>query len=651
MSAKLSSRSGLHPSSAPRETARVGGRGKPGLLADGLAKPKQPDAVHPLHVASPGPLGLHGLDLKRPGVAQLVRPVPPMPESATCLEALDRFHKEAWLWAIPVVDCENRPLGLIDRYSFVEFLSRLYARDLFGKRTLREMRLEHPGAVGGGAPVVVDAATGIDDVAQIIIGEGMRHMVSGFVVTQGGVYAGIVSGHDLLHEITRRKQADLYYLAHYDSLTEIPNRMLFTDRLTQACREAHRDGTQVALMFVDVDRFKQVNDSMGHHFGDLLLKGVVKRLQVCIRESDTLARLGGDEFAVLMDGLAAPEDAEILARRFIESMREPFTILDREIKVSLSIGIAVFPHDDVEVGVLLSKADAAMYEVKINGRNGYRRYTAGMSTYSEERLALETDLKRALDNQEFVLCYQPQICMRTGEVRGAEALIRWRHPTRGLLSPGSFIDIAEECGLIVPMGEWVLAEACEQQRIWREQGLPPLRMAVNISPLQFRQPDFAERVRDLLASARIDPGLLELELTEGMVMSNSQQVVETLRELQGLGVQLSLDDFGTGFSSLGYLRRFPINRLKIDQSFVRDVDRIPVNASIIRAIVALARSLAMEVVAEGVENEAELAVVRAGGCDESQGYFHARPMSAADFSAWLQRDRARETAHETVERD
>jgi len=380
---------------------------------------------------------------------------------------------------------------------------------------------------------------------------------------------------------------------------------------------------------------------MGHHCGDLLLQGVARRLGVCLRESDTLARLGGDEFAILMEGIESPEDTAILAERLLDTMRKPFNILDRSIQVSLSVGIAIFPRDDTDVGALLSKADAAMYEVKISGRNGYRHYVPGISTYSEERLGLESDLKLALSNEELFLCYQPQFSLSTGAVVGVEALIRWRHPQRGVLSPGSFIGIAEESGLIVPIGDWVLATACAQAQAWREEGLPPLRMAVNISALQFRQVDFAQRVRRLLESGCLEPSLLELELTESMVMSRAPQVRETLEELQSIGVQLSLDDFGTGFSSLGYLRRFPINRLKVDQSFVRGGHDIPVNASIIRAIVALARSLSIEVVAEGVESAAELAVVRECGCDESQGFFHARPMLASELADWLRDDSAR----------
>lgn len=568
-------------------------------------------------------------------VALLTREVAPILDHAICMEALERFHAEPQLMVIPVVNDRHLPVALIDRHTFVEFHSRMYSRELFGRRTLRQMLEEDTLSFPVSKPLVVDVGTSIDDVAQIIINAGMQHMVSGLAVTRQGKYVGTINGHDLFNEITRRRQEDLFYLAHYDSLTQIPNRMLFTDRLTQACLEAKRNGGLLALMFVDVDRFKQINDSLGHRFGDLLLQGVARRLRACLRECDTLARLGGDEFAILMEGIGSHEDAGILAERLVDTMHKPFNILDRSIRVTLSIGIALFPRDDTDVGALLSKADAAMYEVKISGRNGFRHFAPDISTYSKEMLGLESDLKQALANEEFFLCYQPQLSLATGEVRGVEALIRWRHPVRGVLTPGSFIGLAEESGLIVPIGDWVLAHACAQARAWREEGLPSLRMAVNISALQFRQPDFVPRVKTLLESGCLEPHLLELELTESMVMSRAPQVCETLDLLQSLGVHLSLDDFGTGFSSLGYLHRFPINRLKVDQSFVRGAHEAPVNASIIRAIVALAGSLSIEVVAEGVESEAELNLVKACGCDESQGYYHAPPMLAHELAAWL----------------
>ncbi len=570
-----------------------------------------------------------------PSVASLLRQVPALSRRVACELAHDAFLSDADLIALPVLDEKDAPCAIIDRYPFLEFFSRSYRRELFGKRSLGYFLEEHPEIYPARMPLLVDANASLDDAAHILMAAHPQHMTSALIVTREQRYLGITSSHELFNELTRRKQEELYFLAHYDALTQIPNRMLFTDRLGQACREALRSGREVALLFVDVDRFKQVNDSMGHAFGDELLCAIARRMQACARESDTVARLGGDEFAILMDGVRGREDPEALAARLVEAMREPIRIADRETRVSLSIGIALFPRDDHDAETLLSKADAAMYEVKASGRNGFRHFEAGFSTYSSERSSLEAELKQALDRGEFRLCYQPQIDLSSGSVVGAEALIRWNHPTRGLLGPGCFIEIAEESGLIVPMGDWVLVEACRQHREWMRHGLPSLRMGINISALQFHQPDFLNRVRQVLAEPGVDPAFLEFELTESLVMRKASTVLDMLRELKATGVRLALDDFGTGYSSLGYLSRFPIDRLKIDQSFVRGVHQLPVNASILRAITALAKSLSLLVVAEGVESAAELAVVRECGCDESQGYLHARPMPADQFAAWL----------------
>ncbi len=574
-----------------------------------------------------------------PSVAQLLRPVEPSLVSASCYDILPRFHDEADLLSLPVVDPQGKPVAIIDRHQYMEFFARPFSKEVFGKRSLRQIQDEYRDAMLGAfpiaTPIVVDIATSIDDVARMIIDTDMRHMVNGIVITREERYAGVVHGHDLLHEITQRKQAELYYLAHYDALTKIPNRMLFSDRLNQACREALRNGREVALLFIDVDRFKQINDSLGHRFGDALLKAIAGRLVGCARECDTVVRLGGDEFAILMEFIQSSEDAEVLARRLLETIQQPFLILDRELSISISIGIAIYPRDDNQVDILLSKADAAMYEVKVSGRNGFRLFSESTTSFSSERSSLEAELKQALANDEFVLFYQPQFDFVKQRVVGMEALIRWNHPQRGMLSPGSFIGLAEESGLIVPIGDWVLAEACRQHRAWQQQGMPSLRLAVNISSLQFRQPDFLQRVTRLLSETGVDPSVLEFELTESVIMHDASLVLDMLGELKALGVHLSLDDFGTGFSSLGYLNRYPIERLKIDQSFIRNLDRMPINQSIVRSIVALAKSLSLQVIAEGVETQAELELVRKFECDELQGYLLARPMPAADFAAWL----------------
>lgn len=574
-----------------------------------------------------------GKKLESPSVAQVHRYIAPVPSSARCLDVLEFFFQNPGFYAVPVTDAENIPVSLIERNVFVEFFGRRFTREVHGKKTILQLVTSMPAM--NSMPLMVDIATSIDDVARIIIDKGMQHMVSGFIVTEEGRYAGVANGHDLLHEITQRKQAELYYLAHYDQLTGVPNRMLFTDRLTQACREAVRKSTLVGLMFVDLDRFKQVNDSMGHSLGDLLLRAVAERLQLCARECDTVARLGGDEFAILMDELTDPVNADVVAGRIIDSMQQPFLLMGHELFITASIGIAIYPRDDTEIGSLLAKADAAMFEAKRNGRNGYRGYVQGLSMGSFDRMSIETDMRSAVENDEFVLHYQPQISLVTGQVIGVEALIRWQHPLRGMLAPGQFIEIAEESGLIVPLGKWVLQTACRQAKAWMDAGLPPLRMAVNVSALQFQQADFCATVKAILDETGVNPALIELELTESIVMHHAGLVLETLRELKRIGVMLAIDDFGTGFSSLSYLRKFPIDRLKVDQSFVRGIENMPVNESIVRAIVTLAQSLSLDIVAEGTETEAELSILKSCHCDEAQGYYFLRPSPADVFSVWL----------------
>lgn len=411
--------------------------------------------------------------------------------------------------------------------------------------------------------------------------------------------------------------------------------MLMNDRLHMACREAKRNGTQVGLMFVDLDRFKQINDTMGHGFGDLLLQAVAERLESCIRCNDTVARLGGDEFAVLLVNMPNAREAEITARRIVDYFRLPFSILEREIFITASLGIAIYPVDEEESSNLLAKADAAMYEAKQSGRNAFRTYAPGLAMGLMDHLSLESDLRHAIARHELVLHYQPQVSVASGKTIGVEALIRWQHPQRGLLSPAAFIRIAEESGLIIDIGNWVLREACRQQRAWALSHNPPLRMAINISAVQFRRKNFTENVRRIIQETGIDPCYIELELTENNAMHHADDVLNTLRELKRIGVKLAIDDFGTGFSNLSYLQRFPIDRLKIDQSFIRGIENLPANKSIVQAIVSLAKSLSLETVAEGVETAAEFELTSASGCDEIQGYFHARPMPAEDLLVWL----------------
>jgi len=577
------------------------------------------------------------LDFKNMQEAPSVRPLHQMLPATTygtsCSDILNLFLQDVSLYAIPVISSLGIPCALVERHSFIEYFSRPYSIDIFGKKPLSQ--LTEIETIVNRKPVVVDADTSIDDVAAIIIAAGMQHMVSGFIVTEHGKYLGVANGHGLLNHITQRKQSELYYLAHYDQLTRIPNRMLFNDRLQMACRESRRSGTLVGLMFVDLDRFKQINDTMGHSFGDLLLRAVAERLEYCIRGNDTVARLGGDEFAILLQNLQNAGDAQLTAQRVVDHFRLPFQILEREIFITASLGIAIYPRDEDDSDNLLAKADAAMYEAKQSGRNAFREYAPGLSMHSMDHLSLEADLRQAVANNELVLHFQPQVNVATGKIIGVEALIRWQHPTRGLLPPSAFIGIAEDSGLIIDIGNWVLREACQQQRAWALCHVPPLRMAINISAVQFRRANFTKIVRGIIEECGIDPNFLELELTESIAMHDADNVLNTLHELKQIGVKLAIDDFGTGFSNLSYLQRFPIDRLKIDQSFVRGIENMPANKSIVQAIVSLARSLSLETVAEGVESAIEYAHTSACACDEIQGFFHARPMPADELLIWL----------------
>ncbi|OYY93450.1 MAG: hypothetical protein B7Y41_11850 [Hydrogenophilales bacterium 28-61-23] len=574
-----------------------------------------------------------------PTVKDLVRSMEPVNKKTPCLEVLERFLNNTEIYAIPVVDDAQRPVTLVDRKVFIEYFAKPYAREIFGRRPIQDVR--NFESYHCHEPIIVEDTSCIEDVAQIIIGAGMHHMVTGFMVTRQSLYQGVANGHDLLNLITQRKQAELFYLAHYDHLTGVPNRTLLGDRLKQACLDAERKGLLVALLFIDVDRFKNINDSLGHSFGDAVLRTIVSRLKTAARKSDTVARIGGDEFVILMDNLNDPEGADLVAERLLESMQTPVDLLGHSLVVTVSIGVAIYPRDDTDISRLMAKADAAMYEAKATGRNGFRVYVEGKALFDPSRLSLESELRQAIDQGDLELFYQPQVDITTQQLRGVEALVRWRHPVRGMISPLEFIPLAEECGLILRLGEWVLREACRQLHDWDERGYAPMRMSINVSAVQFQQANFVVVLKTVLEESRVNPAFIELELTESVLMHNVEEVLVTLMEIRALGVSLAIDDFGTGYSSLNYLRRFPINRLKIDQSFVRDIEHTPANESITKAIIALAESLSLEIVAEGIEKTTERAVLENLGCTEGQGYFFAKPLSATDVSVWIETQAAR----------
>lgn len=566
------------------------------------------------------------VDVEKPTVRRLLQYVEPVITQERCVDVLDRFISDKELLAVAVVDQNQTPAGILDRGLISEIFLRPFSRDLLHNKRVIEIMDANP--------IIVDINAGIDDVAQIIINAGMRHMVNGFIILNKGLYAGMATGHALLEEITHRRQHDLFILAHYDQLTGLANRLLFNDRLEQGCRNAQRNHKMLGLVFVDIDRFKYINDTMGHSFGDHLLVKVAERFSASVRQSDTIARLGGDEFVLILQNIESEEDAVMVLANITDKLREPMSILEREIQITASMGMAFFPQHDESIEGLIRKADAAMYEVKQSGRNAFLVFNPKMDQVKIERMSVETQLRMALKNGELSLSYQPQIQLPELRVAGVEALLRWTHPQLGNVSPATFIPVAEDTGLIISIGEWVLREACQQHFRWIEQGLPAMRIAVNVSCVQFKQREFCGLVKQIIDESGVDPQYLELELTESVVMTHAEYTVQTLMELRALGVKLAIDDFGTGYSSLSYLRKFPLDRIKIDQSFIRHIKNTPANEAIVRAIIVLGESLGLETIAEGIENEDELECVISHHCNEVQGYHFARPLSAVDFGNW-----------------
>jgi diguanylate cyclase (GGDEF)-like protein/PAS domain S-box-containing protein len=434
----------------------------------------------------------------------------------------------------------------------------------------------------------------------------------------------------------RAMRLQLAHTAEHDVLTGLPNRALLNDRINQAIFLVSRHEKKVAVLFLDLDGFKHINDSLGHLAGDKLLQSVTKRLCDCVRASDTVSRQGGDEFVVLLSEMERSEDAAVTARRLLQVVADAHTINQQDLHVTTSIGISVYPEDGLDAETLVKNADTAMYQAKENGRQSYQFFKSSMNERAVERQSIEEGLRRALERNEFTLQYQPKVNLKTGEITGTEALLRWNRAGQGLVSPAKFIPVAEDCGLILPIGKWVLREACTQARAWLDAGLPPVTVAVNISAMEFRHEHFLEGVFEILKETGLDPKFLELELTESVLMKRVEATGSILKTLREKGVRVAVDDFGTGYSSLSYLRKFPIDALKIDQSFVRQITTSPAETSIVTAIISMGRSLGLRVIAEGVETQEELAFLQAQQCEEAQGYYFARPLPPERFVKLLE---------------
>lgn len=545
---------------------------------------------------------------------------------------------------------EQSPSSVLicDRQWRIEFVNQKFsqltghqAQDIIGK---------HPG-------LLVDDGTGQNDTRQLW--QNIRLQVQRVGVWQGEVNSvrkggerfweqvvvtpikqsdGTVSNYLILGEdisIRKRYEQQLLRQANYDILTGLPNRMLALDRLKLALAHARRETSLVGVMFLDLDNFKHINDTMGHDAGDNLLIEAARRISSCLRGTSTVARLGGDEFLVILPGLSGSDATVQVAERILQTFVAPFVVSGQEVFVTTSIGIAIYPVDSDNSGTLLQHADAAMYQAKSKGKSAYERFAPEMKEVSLERLQIESRLRRALELNEFELYYQPIVATASGTLIGAEALIRWNNPTMGMVMPDKFIPLAEETGLITPIGEWVLGEACRAAVRWRESTGRSINIAVNVSPRQFRDPGFIDTVFQVLEQSSLQPHLLELEITERLILDNTIETARILTRLDGHGVRLSVDDFGTGFSALSYLKSYPFDTLKIDKSFIQDVTREQDDAALVKAIINMAHSLGLKVIAEGVEEESQTHFLRQENCDFAQGYFYSRPVPESDFENWL----------------
>ena len=547
---------------------------------------------------------------------ELARFVEPLSADALCEDARDAFAQDLGLFAVPVVDSSQRPVGLVNRFKFLERLAGRFGRELTIKKPVSLLM--------DTAPLILDFGTNIDELGTRLLARQNQYVFDGFIVTRDGQYAGLGTGLDLIRAFTERRHAELQRLAHHDMLTGLPNRTLFEQRLAESLSEANRTLEKVAVLFLDLDRFKEVNDSFGHRFGDLVLCGVSQRLRGGLRHTDVIARLSGDEFALVLPAIRNASDAETIAKVLLGSCGAPLTIENREVIVSCSIGLAIYPEDGVTMEGLLRAADAAQYHAK-EVRNSWQRYSPEMEEWRPAMPGLSA-LRQALEAGQLEVHYQPIATIATARVTAVEALVRWTHEGFGAVPASDVVRLAEDSGLIVQLGEFVLRSALEQMRAWdRDTGRTDLRLSINVSAVQIHEGGLVAMVDRLLGEYGFDPSRLEVELTERTAMRASASALSTLRQLRSRGLTLTLDDFGTGYSALSRLERLPIDAMKIDKSFLEHVGQ-PGSGLIARAIIAMGRSLGVRIVGEGVETPAQLDFLVKEGCDCIQGFLLAPPM-------------------------
>lgn len=566
-------------------------------------------------------------------LAALAAPTPPLAPGASAAAAHEAFNADPALYALAVVDVHGIPLGIINRFRFREALAQQYGHELLETHTV--------STIMDPTPLVLDEHTPLDQLSGILSDDSTKYIFDGFIVTRRGRYLGLGTGYGLMKQITERRQATLAHLAYHDALTGLPNRQLFLDRLHQALASATRNKRRVAVLYLDLDRFKLVNDTLGHSTGDLVLRETANRFKSLIRAQDTVARLGGDEFAVVLTEVGAMDCAELVARKLIDLVRQPYLVDGHDVRLSCSIGVVASPDHAREQATLLRMADDALYDAK-GVRNTLRTYAEGMARPAPAGPVAFTAIRKAIADGQLSVAYQPQADLRTGALRGLEALVRWNDPSRGPVPAQELVRLAEETGLISDVTQVVCGLATKQFRAWRRRGLVPgVRLAINISGAEVRDGILPNMLRTHLAAAGLPMSAIELELTESGLMHSDAAATQLLADLRSEGVRVSVDDFGTGYSSLGRLQRLPVDVLKIDRAFVEDIGEGARQGALVRAIVVMAHSLDLTVVAEGVETETQRRYLERHGCDLYQGHLLSPPLPADEMTAYLERHRRR----------